>query len=199
MGTANNQSSWKNTWQDAKPALLFIGKIVLIYVAWKAWIWFIGTENTPMNERMWPWLSAQWEGFNDLVRANLIWVSSHLLEVIGIATTAGDYKMGIEGTGGMSVGNYCLALQLWFFFAGLVIVFPSPWKHKLWFIPLGLLLIHILNILRIVGLGWILATAPDYFDFNHYYALRGAVFLLIFLISRPYLKHFGSKELFATA
>lgn len=195
--SAINTSSILQKIQDAKPALLFVGKIILIYVAWKVWLWFVGTEDVPIQERYWPWLSIQWEAFNDFVRVNLIYVSGFVLEIFGLSTTPGNYVIGIEGTSGMAVGNYCLALQLWFFFVGLVLVFPSPWKHKLWFAALGLLVIHLLNVVRVVVLGWLLAYAPEYFDFNHYYALRGAVFVAIFLLFRPYLKHFASQKIFA--
>lgn len=183
------------TYQNAKPSLLFIGKIILIYLAWKAWLLFIGTEAMPVEERYWPWLSAQWESFNDLVRVNLIHLTSWLLELGGITTTPGDYKLGIASTNGMRVGNYCLALQLWFFFAGIVLVFPAPLRHKLWFIPLGILLIHFMNVLRMVSLGGLLVHAPAYFDVNHYYILRGVVLVAIFMISYPFLKHFASYDL----
>lgn len=190
-----NKNALLKIWQDNKPALLFIGKLILIYVSWKCWIWFIGKEDIPLDERIWPWLSGVWEGFNDLVRIALIYPCSWMLEGIGISSTPYEYEMGINGTGGMRVGNYCLALQLWWFFAGLVLVFPSPWKHKLWFIPLGIAVIHVLNIFRITALGWLLVHAPDYFAVNHYYILRGTVFLVIFLLSIPYLKYFGSRQL----
>ncbi len=35
----------------------------------------------------------------------------------------------------------------------LLIIYPGPWKHKLWFIPMGMVIIHFTNIIRLAGLG----------------------------------------------
>ncbi|HLP33030.1 MAG TPA: hypothetical protein VK202_06125, partial [Bacteroidia bacterium] len=48
----------------------------------------------------------------------------------------------------VGVGRACNALELFVLFAGFIIAFPGSVKHKFWFIPVGLVLIHFLNVIR---------------------------------------------------
>ncbi len=55
-------------------------------------------------------------------------------------------------------GNYaslymddaCLGINLMFLFASFILLLPGSNKHKLWYIPLGLFIIVLLNVLRVV-------------------------------------------------
>ena len=77
--------------------------------------------------------------------------------------------IGIDGTHGLWIGDPCNGLVLFALFVGFVLVYPGPWKKKLWFIPFGIVTIHILNVLRIVGLALTVHYFPDpeLLDFNH--------------------------------
>ena len=48
-----------------------------------------------------------------------------------------------------------------------IISFKGDWSKKIWFIPLGVLCLHFLNILRISVLTYISAVNPFILDFNH--------------------------------
>lgn len=61
----------------------------------------------------------------------------------------------------------CSGLKQMFVFFCIIAFYPGAEKHKLWFIPLGLLLIWILNVLRISTLVGVFAQFPDAFDFAH--------------------------------
>lgn len=64
----------------------------------------------------------------------------------------------------------------------LLCLFPGPWKKKLWFIPVALIIMFITNILRIVILGVLLIHLPQYWDFLHMSVLRPAYYVVLFLI-----------------
>ena len=64
----------------------------------------------------------------------------------------------------------------------LMLLFPGPWKAKLWFIPLGLVVIHFVNVFRIFGLGLTLIPWPAYFDQFHDYFFKTIFYFIIFLM-----------------
>ena len=80
------------------------------------------------------------------------------------------------------IGSGCSGLELFLIFAGFIIIFKGNLKYKLWFVPLGLLIILILNIIRITVLAIIFYHSPQYMNFNHKYTfvfiVYGAIFLL---------------------
>lgn len=80
------------------------------------------------------------------------------------------------------VGASCNGLELLVLFTIFIICFPGKWKTKLWFIPTGLLLIHVLNVARNYMLTLMAIHKSPYFDLFHRYIfvfmVYGAIFLL---------------------
>ena len=61
----------------------------------------------------------------------------------------------------------CSGLKQMFVFFCIIAFYPGSDKHKLWFIPLGILLIWILNVLRISGIIALFEHYPNNFDLFH--------------------------------
>ena len=82
------------------------------------------------------------------------------------------------------IGVYpgCSGLKQFLQFSILMMIYPGPWKKKLWFIPLGLFFIYLTNILRIVGLSFIIAewSNQNYYDLSHDYIFRPFFYVVIF-------------------
>jgi len=95
----------------------------------------------------------------------------------------------------VGVGRACNALELFVLFAGFIIAFPGSVKHKLWFIPFGLVLIHFLNVIRVAALAMIQFKAPQYLDFNHRYTFTFIVYGVIFLFWVIWVKKFSKVGL----
>lgn len=118
---------------------------------------------------------------------NLTWLSTGLLELFNFEMIAElepeNYRtIGIDGTGGLWIGNECDGLYLFAIFTIIMAAFPGGGKKKLWYIPLGILIIHLVNILRIVALAITLKHAPDMLDFNHTYVFQVVIYLVIFYL-----------------
>ena len=132
------------------------------------------------------WLRPQ-RWLDMLVISNLETASSLILTSLGFSLIQESSDVfirtiGIDGTNGLWIGDPCDGLTLFALFAGFVIAYPGPIKTKLWFIPLGLTLIHLLNILRIVALVVIVYYFPDpeVLDFNHTYTFTMLVYAFVF-------------------
>jgi exosortase family protein XrtF len=112
--------------------------------------------------------------------------SSSLLRITGFNsdTVPGNRQtiVRINNNGMVGVGNPCNGLELFVLFAGFILCFPGPWKKKAWFIPLGILIIHFINVLRSAGLALIQFRSPESLDFNHHYTFTIIVYSIIFML-----------------
>lgn len=162
----------KQLWKD--PLYQFLLKGLGLYAAWYV-----------LYER---WLHPL-GSLDRMVIRSLEQASYFVLEKLGYSTLAESHvenirTIGIDGTHGLWIGDPCNGLTLFALFTGFVIAFPGPLKKKLWFIPIGILAIHVLNVIRIVGLSLIIYYFPDpeVLDFNHTYTFTMIVYGFVFFL-----------------
>lgn len=91
-----------------------------------------------------------------------------------------QFIVRIDNTDMVGVGNPCNGMELFALFAGFVICFPGAVKNKLWYIPAGLLIIHVVNVIRAAALALNQKHYPASLDFNHHYTFTILVYALIF-------------------
>ena len=94
---------------------------------------------------------------------------------------------------GVWVGDNCNGFKLFSIFSIFILAYPANWKSKLWFIPLGTLIVHLANIIRIMALVLINDYNPAYLDFNHDYTFTIFVYSIIFGLWYWWLKKFSVK------
>ena len=83
----------------------------------------------------------------------------------------------------------CNGLELMVLFAGFIICFPGKWQRKSWFIPAGILAIHVVNVLRSMALvGMSTGWWKQYFNFAHHYLFSLTIYLFIFMLWAWYVK-----------
>ncbi len=105
-----------------------------------------------------------------------------------------DYQViGIDGSNGVWVGSNCNAITLFSLFSVFIFAYPGHQKSKLWFIPLGILLIHILNIIRVIALVIIAYYSPYSLSLNHTYTFTFIVYAFIFLLWMIWVNKYASK------
>ena len=144
----------------------------ILYLSWYLLYEFFIKPNTLIDEKL-----------ITLIIAN----ASFVLKLLGFTVyqSVEDTNMqlvGIDGAHPIWIGSPCNALTLFMFFALFVIAFPGSVKKKLWFIPLGIIIIHIANVLRVIALAIINFYAPQYIEFNHTYTFTFLVYSIIFLL-----------------
>lgn len=129
---------------------------------------------------------------------NIVLMSQQFLGIFGFETfielegksvflfvTEGDFRAVI-------VGDECNGFKLFSIFTIFIAAFPGNWKKKIWFIPLGILIIHLANIIRVSALLLIQNYHPEYLDFNHLYTFTILVYSIIFLLWYWYIKRFSA-------
>lgn len=151
-----------------KIVVVFIIKAILLYVAW-----FIINDFFVASS-----------GINDWLNHRVAFDASLFLKTFGYTTgiEPGNHQflIDINNKKMVGVGNPCNGLELFVLFAGFIICFPGGAKNKLWFIPLGVLIIHISNLIRAAVLALIQYYHPEYLDFNHHYTFVIIVYGIIF-------------------
>lgn len=163
--------------------LMFIIKIISIYI-----IWTIIRRSFTNIDALFPY----WTSFNDIFATRYVAISSWVLE------NWFDYNLIYNkrniipiNSGGIYVGNHCLGISAKFIFIAVILSLKGKWLHKLWFIPLGILSIILVNISRIALLT-IQHTEGNiyFFDLNHKYTFVIIVYLVIFAFIMVWEKYF---------
>ena len=104
-------------------------------------------------------------------------------------------ESGIRDLASLKVNESCSGLKQFFQVLIIFLIFPGPWKHKLWYIPLSILLMHLVNIFRIVILCVILVHKPEYWQFTHDWILRPFFYVIIFLEWLIWVSYFRQNPL----
>ena len=98
------------------------------------------------------------------------------------------------GAGSVYITAGCSGFKQLLQWLVLMIFFPGPWKHKLWFIPLGLVVVHLVNVFRIDGLVIILDYFPEYWQFTHDYIMRPLFYAVMFGMWVIWVEKFAEKK-----
>jgi len=129
---------------------------------------------------------------SELWLANKVFISSAwILEVLNVnVTTFDELKIGevlrrnviyyAENNGSVFVNRSCSGLKQFYQWTILMLLYPGPWRHKAWFIPMGLVIIYIVNVFRIVGMTFVTINLTENWDFIHDYVMRPFFYVVIF-------------------
>ncbi|MCF8364249.1 MAG: exosortase/archaeosortase family protein [Bacteroidales bacterium] len=118
------------------------------------------------------WLSG-------LLYSQSVWIVDHLF---GISFTGVEQNKTLyfPNNGFIAVNMSCSGFKQILQFVLLMAVYPGPWKQKLWFIPMGIIIVHLTNIFRITGLSVVIVNWPQYWDFSHDNLFRPFFYVVIF-------------------
>lgn len=118
---------------------------------------------------------------DNLLVKHLVKATGKILNIFGYSTFSEANRVGIVESSGIVIGPPCNGISLFALHVGLIIAYPSPWKAK-WLLMLGgILMIHVLNLARLVGLAIIAKSNPESLSFHHSYTFTTIIYCLIFL------------------
>lgn len=131
---------------------------------------------------------------SDILFRQSDWILKHIFRA---GHTTSDQTIWVSTNNGLwgyvEVSPGCTSLKQWLHFVFILIFFQGPWRHKLWFIPAGIVVIHFVNIIRIVGLTLTLKPWPNHFDFFHDYIFKTFFYFMIFVMWVVWVEYFPSK------
>jgi len=159
--------------KEFKPTILFLVKFVGIYVVGNFLYGLYVTAYEPSPDPATRWVTDQ---------------SAVVLTVCGWPTEAEDSvnkpttHLKYKSKNVLAVFEGCNGINTIIIFIAFLIAFGPLSTNLLWFIPVGLLVIHLVNLGRIALLFWVVVYHPDYMYFMHKYFFTAILYVVIFML-----------------
>lgn len=161
---------------DERKLLLFFLKLFLIWLSWKAIIFILSEQSVPLNERFFPVISAYWEAWNLSLVHFIINNSCAIIKMMGYKAYTQHRTIWIEGANGVSMGNYCIGVQLMYYNSMLILITPITRLRKVVGIPVGIVITFFLNFIRVISLCFVQLYIPKYVEYAHDHIFNIIVF-----------------------
>ncbi|MFL5763717.1 MAG: exosortase X [Bacteroidia bacterium] len=117
-----------------------------------------------------------------------------ILEAMGyLVFTGADRLIGIDGASGLWMGDNCNGITLFALFTCFIIAYKGRIRYKLFFIPAGIILIHLLNVLRVVILAILDTHSRAWTEFNHAYTFNIVILGFIFWLWMIWVNRFADR------
>ncbi len=160
------------------PIIRFLVLIVLLYIAW------YGVYDL--------WLHPK-QTIDLVVVDTTIAISKFILEHLGyVVFTGAERVIGVDGTGGLWIGDECNGIALFALFTVFIIAYKGPVKSKIIFIVLGILSLQLLNVLRVSGLAILDTHSRAWTEFNHTYTFNIIIYGYIFFLWMLWVNKFST-------
>lgn len=174
--------------EQGNRANLFVLNMVIVYAVWKAF-WYYTRHSTGF-------VHIIWDKIIFFLGAAYASVTSMLLNTLGEQTLHNGIDVlypQLNKT--ITVADHCLAIPATVIFTGTIVLFKGNWRYKLWFIPMGILFIILINLARLVMLCYLFAhyTRPFY-DINHSMVYVIITYALIFLLIVWWMRKFADRK-----
>lgn len=169
--------------KEFKPTILFLAKFVGLYLVGNLlYGWYI-TSYEPAPDPVTHWVSEQ---------------TAIILSACGWPVVTADREKTTSllyaGKGILSVYEGCNGLNTMILFAAFIIAFGPVNKTCLWFVPLGFLIIHTVNLLRIIFLFLVAQYLPQFMYFTHKYLFTIFLYAVIFTLWVWWVKKFAGQK-----
>lgn len=134
------------------------------------------------------WLS----NFDDWLALKVAEGSSLFLSLIGYRAETRNSVVLIDGEELVYIGAACNGMVLMALFAGFIVAFPGPLLKKLLYIPFGIAVINLLNVMRVAALALNSLYSSQTLEFNHKYTFTVIVYAFIFILWMLWVKRFST-------
>lgn len=108
--------------------------------------------------------------------------------VVAVTRMEGEYqiakvsKIDKDGKHLLNIADDCNGLELFILYIGFILSMPASVKRKANYLIGGVVIIHLVNLLRCVGLSALLMHWDRYFDLAHHYIFKIMVYSTIFVL-----------------
>lgn len=123
----------------------------------------------------------------------LLYLSKGTLDLFGYESILDGMILRIGESNGVTIVKGCLAYFLISVFIGFIIVYPGNRKSKYWFIPLGLVILIILNSLRISGMVLVSYYNQENMHIYHRFVFKTILHLSVLVLWIIWVSKYGEK------
>jgi exosortase family protein XrtF len=169
---------------EFRPALMFLAKFLGIYLAgnilYGIWI----------------------ESYGERADAGTTWVAGQTVRCLQVAGFETYTKANPDGPTVflvendrvvLSVFEGCNGVNVMIVFTAFLVAFGGPGRSMAWFLPLGLLVIHLSNLLRVSLLYYTAIHQPAYFYYFHKYFFTAVLYFVVFVLWALWVVKFNAR------
>jgi exosortase family protein XrtF len=159
--------------KEFRPTIMFLVKFLGIYLVGNLLYGFYVTAYSPAPDPLTRNVTVQ--------TATALRLTGHEVEIEDHPVKATVMILD-DGKSVVSVFEGCNGLNTAIIFIAFLFAFGPVSRQLIWFIPLGLLVLHVTNLLRIGGLFLIASYLPDFLYFTHKYLFTAVIYAVVFAL-----------------
>lgn len=170
---------------EFKPTIYFLVRFVGLYLLGNVLYGLFVTSYEPRPDPATHWVTVQ---------------TGIVLNACGYRVEVADRKdkpttdITYFGKSKLAVYEGCNGLNTMIIFVAFLIAFGPLSRQMTWFIPLGLLIIHFVNLCRILLLFFVSEFMPKAMYFTHKYFFTAILYLVIFALWWWWIKRYATRE-----
>ncbi|MEJ1238130.1 exosortase family protein XrtF [Chryseolinea sp. T2] len=114
--------------------------------------------------------------------------SAGALNIFGWTTNANDNlrkpttEISLNNRDILSIYEGCNGVNVMIIFVAFLLAFGPVNRRLWWYIPMGLVILHLCNLFRITALFWVSLNKPDFMYFLHKYFFTAALYVVTFAL-----------------
>lgn len=182
--------------KEFKPTILFLLKFFGLYLVLSTLygVYISDYDRQQLLDPATRWVTEQCGNTASLFGYEFEIVQDHHLSLESAAEQTYD-SLWLDKVYAISVEEGCNGINVMILFLSFVIGFGGRWQNMLWFIPGGILFIHLANMGRLFLLG-ILNVEFDGqgFHFFHKYGFTAVLYLAILILWYLWVMHWNGKD-----
>jgi len=177
--------------KEFKPALTFVGKFLALYFIGNV-VYGLYIESCKENP--------------DLITRAVTAQTSSILNTLGYDTSMDDHpdapKIALKEAGDVVINVYegCNGVNVIIVFMAFLFAYGGPARILWVFLPLGVLIIHLFNLLRVGLLFYLALSNSSQFYYYHKYFFTAALYIVVFgLWALWVIRYHERRDIKATA
>lgn len=176
--------------REFRPALMFLGKFLALYLAGNILygIYIESSGNRP-------------DGLTRIVTVHTV----VLLNISGYQITTENHpsepkvRLKHQQVPVLNIFEGCNGINVMIVFVAFVVAFGGPVRKMMLFIPAGLMIIHFSNLLRLALLFYLADHNNEQFYYYHKYFFTATLYLVVFALWAVWVIRFNEKQNIKTA
>ena len=124
------------------------------------------------------------------ISAPFIWLTNNLATAViyllknwlNLSFAVHDNTIFFDNHYSISIIWACSGLKQMYIYFCVIAFYRGPWLQKLWYIPMGLMVVYLFNIFRITAISYIAYNNRETFDFLHNHLFKYLFYGVIFLL-----------------
>ncbi len=127
------------------------------------------------------WVNYFYEYATYYLTKSYLYTAQFILNVLQYQTHVHDKVLEIVGSQGVLLDRGCLGRNVMAAFVAIILAFPGKIVSKSWFTPLGLIILHASNSIRIAALTLSFYYYPGH-NFDDHALFNNIIYLIVFLL-----------------